>query len=414
VLKLIRKRCPIDLQIHAGACKEPSNFNKGFEKVYVLENARASDYGLGDLGALDDSQEAVVNQTVPWSGEDWYEIAQLIPAELGETEIVQAIIAVVICDAASCGACGIPSDGCQKLFAVTLSAGGSPGLPAEVIYSPDGGTTLGDTNILTLGAAEDPSGAACVGINLVVISHASDSLHYAPLADILNGVEVWTEVATGIVAAGSPLAIFSLNSIMTWIVGDGGYVYFSDDITAGVEVQDAGIATTENLNAVHFVDELNGVAVGAANAVIVTINGGLTWSAITGPAPAVALNAVWMRTTLEWLIGTAGGRLFYTVDGGDNWVEKAFPGSGAGVVRDIKFSTPTVGYMAHDTATPAGRILRTIDGGNSWYVLPEAAGTMPANDQITALAVCPEDVNVVFGGGLADDALDGILVKASA
>ncbi len=420
VLKLVRKGCAIDLQIHAGACKEPTNFNQGFEKVFVLEDANPTDYGLGDIGALSDDQNAVINETVPWSGADWYEIGRLIPAQLGETEIVQEVIAVVICDSASCGACGIPSDGCQKIYAVTKSHGGSPGLPAEVIYSPDGGVTLGDTNISTIGANEDPTGAACVGIYLAVISNEDCALHYAELADVLNGVETWTRVATGFVcAAGAPNAIWSRNSIMTWIVGDGGHIYFSDDITAGVTVQDAGVATVQDLLDVHFVDDLNGVAIGKSNAIVMTANGGATWSAVTGPAAkaAVDINCVWMRTTLEWLVGYADGTLYYTVDGGVNWTAKAFPGSGAGSVRDIAFSTPTVGYMAHSTAagaTVSGRILRTIDGGYTWYVLPEAAGTMPANDQINSLGVCSEDVNVVYGGGLDDDATDGILVKASA
>jgi hypothetical protein len=83
-------------------------------------------------------------------------------------------------------------------------------------------------------------------------------------------------------------------------------------------------------------------------------------------------------------------------------------------VRDIKFSTPTVGYLAHSIVGPAGRILRTIDGGYSWYVLPEATTTFPANDYVSSLAVCEEDPNVVFGGGLADDGTDGFFVKASA
>jgi photosystem II stability/assembly factor-like uncharacterized protein len=69
--------------------------------------------------------------------------------------------------------------------------------------------------------------------------------------------------------------------------------------------------------------------------------------------------------------------------------------------------------MAHDTATPAGRVLRTVDGGQSWYVLPEGAGTIPANDTINAIAACGEDVNVVYTGGLADNATDGILVKGA-
>jgi photosystem II stability/assembly factor-like uncharacterized protein len=145
----------------------------------------------------------------------------------------------------------------------------------------------------------------------------------------------------------------------------------------------------------------------------VTRDGGETWTAITGPVPAVAINTVWMKGTDEWFVGTAGGELWYTRDGGVTWTIKNFPGSGAGAVHDIKFSNDTVGWMSHATATPAGRILRTVDGGYSWYVTPEGNTSIPANDRITALAPCEHDVNLVFGGGLADSGTDGIIVKGS-
>jgi photosystem II stability/assembly factor-like uncharacterized protein len=119
-----------------------------------------------------------------------------------------------------------------------------------------------------------------------------------------------------------------------------------------------------------------------------------------------------MKSATEWWVGTAGGVLYYTLDSGVTWTVKGFPGSGAGVVRDINFATNQVGYLAHDTAAVAGRILRTIDGGYSWYVLPEGTGAIPANDKINSLATCKEP-NVVLGGGLADNAADGILIKGS-
>ncbi len=69
--------------------------------------------------------------------------------------------------------------------------------------------------------------------------------------------------------------------------------------------------------------------------------------------------------------------------------------------------------MAHDTVTPAGRILRTIDGGNSWYVVPEGNTGFPANDRLNMLAPCINDPNIVYGGGLGDNATDGILIKGA-
>jgi len=289
-----------------------------------------------------------------------------------------------------------------------LTVGGSPGLQAELLYTVDGGENWYDTPVSSLAINEDPNALDCVGVNVVVISEDSVSLHWASIADILAGTEVWTEEATGFVAAKGPLAIYSHDPRHTWIVGEAGYIYFTDDLVLGVVVQDAGIATAQDLNAVHAYDSLQVVAVGASNAVVVTRNGGETWAALLGPAPGVDLTTVWMKGPDEWFVGDAGGNLWYTLDGGASWIQKEFYGDGSGTVTDIKFSSDTVGWMSHDDRS--GRIFRTIDGGYSWYVTPEGNTSLPSNDEILALAPC-EDVNVIYGAGLADDGLDGIIVK---
>lgn len=412
LLNLVRKGCAFDVQLHAGACEDPRDFNGGWEKIYVLENAVATSYDTNELGALDADQNVVVNETVPLSGDDWYEIKRVVGSEIGAAQIVQQIVGVVICDSRQCGECGISSNGCEKIFAVTMSAGGSPGLPAEVIFSPDGGATVEDTTITTIGAAEDPTGLACSGIYLAVISNESGSIHYAALADILAGTETWAEVSTGFVALKGPNAIFSLSSVFNWVVGDGGYIYFSDDITSGVSVQSAGSQTVENLNDIHGADEFNLVAVGDNNAVVFTNDGGTNWSSVTGPAPGVDLNTVYVKSENVWLVGAANGSLYYTQDGGANWTEKAFSGSGTGSINDIQFSTPSIGYMATQTSGTAGRVYRTIDGGFSWYILPEAAGlSLPTSDSINALAACSENPNLAFAGGLGANGVDGIFIK---
>lgn len=414
LLKALNRGCDVDLQMHIGRCKDPQSFNAGWEKILVLEAAQPGDYTVADFGALEQGDQAPILEEMAFRGEEMYEILRMAFEEQAATEIVQEILAVVICDAISCGACDNPSDGCEKVFALTLTIGGSPGAAAEIIFTGDGGTTWGDTEVDTLPADADPDDLACVGDNLVVISGDDDSLHYAPKADILEGTETWTEVTTGIVAAGSPRAIFSLSPRHTWIVGDGGYVYFTDDPTAGVTVQDAGTVTTEDLAAIHGYDSQNLVAVGANNALIVTRNGGTTWTAVTGPNAGVALTTVWMRGPNEWFVGSADGTLWYTVDSGLNWSQKVLPGQSALTnIADIKFSTPTVGWIAADASGPAGRILRSIDGGNSWYVAPEGNLSLPANDSINEIAICESNPNVVYAGGLADNGTDGFMAKGA-
>lgn len=411
--RIVNGGCEHDLQVHIGSCRDPGSFDEGWDKILVMEGAGATGWSTDSLGALGPDERAVVNETVPFTGWEFYHIYRMTYEEMAPTEVVQEVVDIVICDAVQCAACGVPSDGCDHVLALTLTAGGSPGLPAEIVFSADGGASWLDTNITTLAANEDPNEMACVGTNLVVISEDSESLHYAPLADIFAASETWTEVTTGFVAAAGPLAIHSESPRNTWIVGESGYIYFTEDPTAGVEVQDAGVVTTQDLNAVHAYDILNVVAVGNSNAVVLTRNGGDTWEAITGPSVGVNLNTVWMRGPNEWFVGDAGGQLWYTLDAGVNWTEKTFPGSGAGVVRDVHFANRTVGYMSHDTAAGRGRILRTINGGNTWYVAPEGNANMPLSDRFNMLAPCIYNPNIVYGGGLADDATDGIIVKGA-
>lgn len=412
LLKAARRDCAHTLQLHIGECQNPQDFARGWDKVLMVEEASITSWGTDDLGALGPDETAPINEEVPFSGTDMYEVTRLNFQEQAATLVTREVTSVYVCDAQQCGACGAPSDGCQVVLALEGGISASPGLPPTVLVTDDGGDTWAERTVSTLAANERGDGIFCVGSNVVVISSDSESLHYTTLASLIAGTQTWTEVLTGFVATKGPVAAWSLGATETWIVGEGGYIYHTDDPTAGVTVSDAGSATTENLNDVHAYDSENIVAVGANNAVVYTENGGDTWTSVTGPAVGIALNTVWMRSPTEWFVGAANGSLYYTVDSGVNWTEKSFNGSGAGQVRDLVFPTPSVGYMAHSTAAPAGRILRTIDGGYSWYVLPEGTGSIPTNDYVGKLAVCV-DPNIVFGGGLGGNAVDGFLVKAA-
>ncbi len=88
-----------------------------------------------------------------------------------------------------------------------------------------------------------------------------------------------------------------------WAVGDGGAIIVSGDDGRTWYEQDSG--TNENLYAVHFADELHGVAAGRDGTVIVTTDGGAHWT----PRPTGLddyVGAVWVDDTTVWIAGQHG------------------------------------------------------------------------------------------------------------
>jgi len=413
LLRLARKRCNVDTQIHFGQCQDPSQFND-FDKVLILEDVAITNYSTEDLGALASDENAKVDESVDLSARRVYEFLPLSYASKAGDTITNQLIDVIIADSASCGDCTAESDGCQKIFAISLAAGGSPSTPADVVFSLDGGQTWYAHDIDSLGVSSNPDGVAAVGEYLVVISADDGSIEYALISEFDGTTDPsFTTVTTGFVSGGEPQDIWSTGN-HAFIVGKGGYIYETDDPTSGVTVLDAGVAVQDDLNAVHALSSTFAVAVGNASAIVKTENG-TAWEKVTPPTPvSVNYNCVWVKSEKEWWIGASNGNLYYTTDGGQTWSTKAFSGSGAGQVRDIAFASDSVAYLAHDTATPKGRILESCDGGYSWTVAPRGIGSFPVNDQVTALAACTDNVNFVVGVGLADDGSDGFIAVGSA
>jgi len=409
--RLARIGCSFDLHFHIGVCTDPTLFNT-FQKAIVFEEVDLTNYNTDDIGALEEGERSAVNETGDISAREFYEVLMLAFAEVAGAIVTNEVVDVVVCDAISCGECDNPSDGCEKVFAIANSVNESPGAIAELVFTQDAGTTWDDTEISSMDVGENPDDLACVGPNVVVISEDSVSLHYADKDDIWAGTEVWYEVTTGFV--GEPRAIYSVSPRHTWIVGNSGYIYFTEDPTVGVTAQVASTLTGEDYRAVHAYDTENVLVVGNNNTVAITRNGGTTWADVVGPNPDEALLCCWMRGPNEWFVGCDDGTLWYTVDAGANWVQKNLPAQATiDALTDIQFSTPTVGWLSGYTTTPAGRIWRTIDGGYEWYVAPEGNTLLPANDRINGIAICPGEPNIVWGAGLNDDADDGFIVKGA-
>lgn len=409
LLRLARKQCRIDVQIAWGQCRNPQDYTNGWEKLVVLQDVEITTYNGENWGALGDDEQNPSNENVDISAEDMFEVVSMYFKQLASTLTTREITAVMVCDNVSCGDCDDPSDGCEKVFATMIGTGATPGTKPSLLYTKNGGSTWGSTTITTLFSTETPRGIACVGNYVVIVSNDSDSLHYAYKADILTGVETWYETFTGFVIGKDPYAIWSADANHTWMVGEGGYIYFTADPTNFVTVQDAGISTAQTLYDVHAYDSEHAVAVGGSNAVVYTQDG-FVWKSVLGPEPGIQLNAVWMLDTTKWLIGSASGKLWFTADSGGSWTN--FAPTPVTNIYDIWFVCDTIGYFSAVIGAN-GYIFRTTNGGNSWYRIPRSGTGIPTNARLNKIAACEENHNIIFAGGLASGSAAGIIIKGS-
>lgn len=408
LLRLARQRCSADVQVHFGACTDPRIFNS-FTKALVLEDVYLTNWSTGDLGALASGDNAAVDETSSLSIGTMYEVLPMYFSERGADTVVNPQADVVICSVVSCGDCTDDDSGCDIIYSVAGSTGGSPGTAPDLNYSTDKGVTFSSHDINSLGASDTAESVACIGDYVVVSSASADGLEYNLKATVNAGTAGgWTEVTTGIVAAGTPRDMWGVGNYI-FVAGDGGYVYGTADITAGVTALDAGSATANDLNKIHALNDLRAVAVGDSDTIIYTTNR-VNWQTATATGGGNNLTAIWMKDEDEWFVGDASGNVYYTLDQGVTWTELTnIPGTYTDI-NDICFATDSVGYLSGTVSGPGGRILRTYDGGYSWQVIPEGSTSIVGNDAIEGLAACKHDVNFVVGVGLADDGSDGIIV----
>src|SRR3990172_80776 len=339
--------CAQNLYLPVGACEDPSDFLNGWSDfVEVVSHAEVTEAGEGDRMAWEDDNQAATDLSLTLEAK--YAIGKLGFGPEAASEISREIIDVVYGSTVQCGDCGPVDDGTKKIYAVAKSSGAaSPGLPAEVIYTLNGGATWTQVNIDGFGATEDPLAIDIVGNKLVVVG--LDALYWATLNANTGAPGAFTKVSTGFVAAGSPNDIYVLSTREVFFCGDGGYIYKATDVTAGVTAINAGDTTTNDLLRIHGDGNETIVSAGRNSDVIVSHNRGATFATVTTEPSAIALNitALWVKSDKHWWVGTgSSGRVYYTERGGESaWTHMEFMGAGAGTVRDIVFATDEVGYF---------------------------------------------------------------------
>jgi len=413
--------CPFNLYLPNGLCKDPSDFLNGWDSfVEVVSFAETTEVDEGDRMAWEDDNQG--EDALFITLESKYAVGAIGIGAKASTEVAREVVDIVYGSTLQCGDCGPQDDGTKRIYAVTKSSGAAaPGLPAELVYTLDGGATWTETSITSFGATEDPLGIDMVADKLVIIGAAA---YFWATINSKTGVPgAFTKVTSGFVANKAPVDLYVLGT-KVYFCGNGGYIYRADNITSGVTVVSAADATAQDF---FRIDGDGGeviVATAGNSDVVVSTNRGVTWSVTVTEPTAITLNltALEVKTNLHWWVGSSqGAGLYYTLNGGETWTYQPFTGAGTGFLRDIVFATDEVGYFVHDDNTPTGRLWATWNGGVTWVRNDGGSNRIlnwPTLNRINRLAVpnaqVQTDSNNIALAGLSAGGTDGILLVGQA
>jgi photosystem II stability/assembly factor-like uncharacterized protein len=411
--ELERTKCPFTLFVHMSKSGRKDVFTN-FDRTYVFVNVRITSRGLTNLTARTPDDNARSEQTFDLSAE---ELLRLVTPTINRQSIseTQSINDITFCNEETCRTDEDPASAiCQTGFAACDGPLGSPSASANVLVTTNGGTWAA-TDADPFDIEENVSGVECFALSrdTTRVLASRGSMNAGIAAEVAYSDDsgaTWTLVTVGTatgkyVPTGQSMFAFDRNSIYVGL--DNGYIYKSTDAGLSYTAIESGTIHAAAWNAIMFVDENVGWAVGAANIIARTIDGGTSWSQVTGPAAEAGNDVltVWVLDRNRAWIGYDSGRLYYTLDAGVTWSERAFTGSGVGDVRDVAFLNDSLGFLATDNASPLGAIHWTIDGGYTWTAL-----TTPTNAGLNRLYIC--DQWTIFTCGEAQGGT-GFIAKGS-
>lgn len=419
-LSLSDLTCPQTFYVSVGMCKDPSNFVSGWtDHVKVLPNAQATDsVDMGDLTGWDSDEQVMAS--IEYAMGTPYAVGKLNFGAKAGPEIDREVMDVVYGSSIECGDCGPDDNGTKKIYVlVKSSGGGSPGLPAEIVYTVNGGATWFEATITGIGATADPIALDIAGDKLIVLVPSEGAYYYATISSVTGVPGSFTKVTSGFVGAGAPNDLYVLDSSNIFICGEGGYLYKLTDVGAAVTVISAATVTSNDLVRITGDKQDTILAVGVAGTIVKSSNRGATF-ATTATAPTVGtliLQAVAAVNNLRYWVGSSQGYLYYTVNGGETWTESSFSGSQSGQISDILAVNDEALYFAHATSTPTARIFSTWNGGVNWTNLAPRIENMPTYNRANRLAA-PQlgeqgqtiAVNNLAVAGLSGGGVDGILL----
>jgi photosystem II stability/assembly factor-like uncharacterized protein len=151
-------------------------------------------------------------------------------------------------------------------------------------------------------------------------------------------------------------------------------------------------------------------------AIIMTTDGGTTWTQQNPNTMSSMLLAIYFSTADTGYACGVGGAIVRTTDGGASWTAQTV---GFGQLNYVRFpSNGRTGYIGVDSDTFAARVLKTTDGGDNW----SAVSVGGSQDHSTSCAMATDSTGIVFGpdafvygvpGGYQDPQAPGCIMIAA-
>ena len=132
---------------------------------------------------------------------------------------------------------------------------------------------------------------------------------------------------------------------------------------AGTIWEYKNLSTPYNLTAIHFTTDRIGYIAGDRGLIMKTTDGGNTWNIVNEPSTTFNINALtFVNSELGYAVGQ-NGNMLKTVNAGQNWT--AVETGTANHLMDVRFAGVNNGYAIGKRGT----ILNTTNGGETWSVL---------------------------------------------
>lgn len=265
-----------------------------------------------------------------------------------------------------------PQEG-QYGFAVSkYESGASPADKGGVWFTQDFGGSWTATATQPFAVNENISSVITIPMGdaqrVVVARGTTDAGNPAEVAYSDDEGATWVNVNVGtangtFVAANN--AMFAADADHLWVGLSDGTMWFSEN--GGVTFEEQASALADDVLSIHFMNELRGFAGGATNGLMSTVDGGVTWSAVTAPSARAAdgVTAVWQYSSDNVFIAYSTGYVYLSGNRGTSWDAQSFVGVGTGAVTDL-FFVNGIGFMTHNNGSGTGYIFRTFDAGADW------------------------------------------------